>query len=145
MTWTPPRRVPFGRTENGIDRFVPTLAVDPATSGARASVAIAAYSAVQADGCVPCEGVDAFLVTSVDGGRTWQPPRRINAESMSPTWVAETSLGRMLADYISVSFVGGRPVPVLSVAAEPQAGEFRQAIFATTRVAPTAVHGRPWR
>jgi hypothetical protein len=25
------------------------------------------------------------------------------------------------------------------VAAEPQAGEFRQAIFATTRVAPTAV------
>ena len=135
VTWTMPRRVPFGRTESGQDRFVPALAVDPATSGARARVAIAAYSAVQAQGCVPCEAVDAFLVTSVDGGRTWQPPQRINAESMSPTWLAETSLGRMLADYISVSFVGGRPVPVLSLAAEPGGGRFRQAIFATTRVA----------
>ena len=139
VTWTSPRRVPFGRTETGLDRFVPALAVDPATSGARARVAIAAYSAVQAQGCVPCEAVDAFLVTSVDGGRTWQQPQRINAESMSPTWIAETNLGRMLADYISVSFIGGRPVPVLSLAAEPAGGRFRQAIFATTRVASPGV------
>jgi RTX calcium-binding nonapeptide repeat (4 copies) len=89
VTWTTPRRVPFGPTETGLDRFVPALAVDPATTGARAGVAIAAYSAVQAQGCVPCEAVDAFLVTSVDGGRTWQPPQRLNAESMSPSWVAE--------------------------------------------------------
>ena len=39
----------------------------------------------------------------------------------------------MLADYISVSYVGGRPVPVLSLATEPVAGELRQSIYATTR------------
>ncbi len=53
---------------------------------------------------------------------------------MPLTWIADTGLGRMLADYISVSFVGGRPVPVLSLAGEPAAGEFRQSIFAATRV-----------
>ena len=53
---------------------------------------------------------------------------------MPLAWLADTGLGRMLGDYISISFVGGRPVPVLSLAAEPESGEFRQAIFATTRV-----------
>lgn len=135
VAWTAPRLVPFGRADAPVDRFVPALAVDPATSGARARVAIAAYSAVQAQGCAGCEVIDAFLVTSVDGGRGWQAPQRLNAEPMPLAWVAETSLGRMLADYISVSFVGGRAVPVLSLVAQPQAGELRQAIFATTRVA----------
>ena len=132
--WTPPRRVPFGPAEAAVDRFVPAIAVDPATSGVRARVAIAAYSVTQAQGCRDCELVDAFLIGSGDGGRTWRAPRRLNAESMPLSWVANTSLGRMLADYISVSYVGGRPVPVLSLAAEPVSGEFRQAIFASTRV-----------
>ncbi len=48
-------------------------------------------------------------------------------------WVADTGLGRMLADYVSVSYVGGRPVPVLSLATEPEGGDLRQSIYATTR------------
>ena len=75
-----------------------------------------------------------ILIGSSDGGRTWQAPQRLNAESIALDWVAETGLGRMLADYISVSYVGGRPVAVLSLAAEPVRGELRQAIFASTRV-----------
>jgi RTX calcium-binding nonapeptide repeat (4 copies) len=134
IDWTPPRLVPFGPAEVALDRFVPAVAVDPATSAAGARVAIAAYSVTQAQGCRNCEVVDAFLISSGNGGRTWRAPHRLNAESMQLAWVAETGLGRMLADYISVSFVGGRPIPVLSLAAEPEAGEFRQAIFATTRV-----------
>ena len=134
VAWTPPRRVPIGTAEAAVDRFVPALAVDPATSGSRARLAITAYSVTQAQGCRDCELVDAFLIGSRDGGRTWRAPRRLNAESMPLSWVANTSLGRMLADYISVSYVGGRPVPVLSLAAEPVSGEFRQAIFASTRV-----------
>ena len=42
------------------------------------------------------------------------PPLRLNTTSMSTHWIAATSLGPMLADYISVSYVEGRPVPVLT-------------------------------
>ena len=62
---------------------------------------------------------------------------RLNTSSMSTHWIAATSLGPMLADYISVSYVEGRPVPVLSLAAEPEGGfgsSFRQAIFAGTTI-----------
>ena len=135
VAWTAARRVPLGGPAAGaVDRFVPALAVDPATSGARTRLAITAYTVTQAQGCAGCEVVDAFLVRSSDGGRTWRAPVRLNAESMPLTWIADTGLGRMLADYISVSFVGGRPVPVLSLAGEPAAGGFRQSIFAATRV-----------
>ena len=132
--WSAPRRVPFGRADVALDRFVPAVAVDPTALGRRARIAITAYSVTQAQGCSGCEVVDAFLISSSDGGTTWQAPLRLNAESMPLAWVADSGLGRMLGDYISISFVGGRPVPVLALAAEPEVGEFRQAVFATTRV-----------
>jgi hypothetical protein len=132
VTWTQPRRVPFGPVEAAVDRFVPGLAVDPEARG-RGSVAIVAYAATQSHGCAGCQLVDAHLVRSDDGGATWRAPVRLNAESIPLDWVADTGLGRMLADYISVSYVGGRPVPVLSLATEPVGGRLRQSIYATTR------------
>jgi hypothetical protein len=96
-------------------------------------VAIVAYTATQSHGCAGCQLVDAHLVRSDDGGATWRAPVRLNAESIPLDWVADTGLGRMLADYISVSYVGGRPVPVLALATEPVGGRLRQSIYATTR------------
>jgi hypothetical protein len=40
----------------------------------------------------------------------------------------------MLGDYVATAFVNGRAVPVFALAAEPQSGSLRQAIFA--RVPP---------
>jgi hypothetical protein len=137
VTWSQPRYVPIGAPSAPVHRFVPGLAVDPATRGAGARLAVAAYTVSKAQGCVDCETIDAYLVTSANGGRTWRPPLRLNTSSMSTHWIAATSLGPMLADYISVSYVGGRPVPVLSLAAEPEGGfdsSFRQAIFAGTTI-----------
>ena len=134
MTWTPPRRVPFGPAAAAVDHVAPAIAVATGTSGARARLAITAYAVTQAQGCRRCELIDAILVTSANGGRTWQARQRLNAESMQLQWVADTALGRMLGDYISTSYVGGRPMPVISLADEPQGDEFRQAIFATTRL-----------
>jgi hypothetical protein len=133
IAWTPPRRVPFGPAEVAVDRFVPAVAVDPAAR-ARGSVAIVAYSVTQSHGCIDCQLVDASLIRSADGGATWRAPVRLNAESIPLGWVADTGLGRMLADYLSVSYVGGRPVPVISLATEPAGGELRQSIYATTRM-----------
>jgi hypothetical protein len=134
IAWSTPRRVPFAAAGDARDWFVPAVAVDPATAGGRARVAITAYSVTQPRGCPSCQVVDAYLVRSVDGGRSWLPPARLNAESVPLEWVAETGLGRMLGDYISTSFVGGRPVPVLSLADAPVAGKLKQAVFASTRV-----------
>ena len=45
-------------------------------------------------------------------------------------WIAQTGIGRMLADYVSASWTGGRTVAVFSLADEPVGGGFRQATFA---------------
>jgi hypothetical protein len=46
-------------------------------------------------------------------------------------WLADGGLGRMVGDYISTSYAGGRAIPVVSLAVEPTDPEtFRQAIFA---------------
>jgi BNR repeat-like domain/RTX calcium-binding nonapeptide repeat (4 copies) len=134
IAWSTPRRVPFAPVGAARDWVVPAVAVDTTTSGARARLAVAAYSVTPPQGCPSCQVVDAYLVRSSDGGRRWRPPVRLNAESVPLDWVADTGLGRMFGDYISTSFVGGRPVPVLSLADAPFGGELRQAIFASTRV-----------
>ena len=74
------------------------------------------------------------MVTSADGGRTWSLPARLNVLSMPPFWMADTSLGRMVGDYVSVSWSRGRPIGIFSLAFPPSGGLFRQSIFAATRV-----------
>ena len=43
-----------------------------------------------------------------------------------------TTLGRMLADYIGVSWSGARPLVVYALASPPKQDEFRQAIYAAS-------------
>ena len=136
VTWTEPVGVPTGGSESSLDYFLPALAVDPATAGRKARVAVLYYSLNPPNVCNPvgiCLAADVALVTSSDGGTTWTPPQRLNAVSMPLNWLADTSLGPMLGDYFSVSWVRGRPVPVFSLATEPSGGLFHQATFATVR------------
>jgi hypothetical protein len=128
--WSTPQRVPFPATPD-LSWFVPGLAARPSTSGPRAQLVVAAYAAGRAYGCQYCATIDAFAITSQDGGRTWSVPRRLNAEPMQVLWLADTGPGRMLGDYISTSFAGGSPLAVVSLAARPELDEYRQAIFAT--------------
>ena len=117
--------------------FLPALAVDPATSGTKARLALLYHSMSPSHICDPtagCLAIDVRMVTSTNGGRSWTAPRRLNAFSMPPFWMADTSLGRMLGDYFSVSWVRGRPIAVFSLAFEPIGGLYRQSIFATTRL-----------
>ncbi len=133
LTWSETKRVPIeGRTRD-IDHFVPGIAVEPSTSGARARIAVAYHSVPHTcNFAFHCgSGVGVGVIASPDGGRTWERAERLNAVSMDILWMPNTSLGRMLADYISVSWAGGRPIPVFALASEPPGeGEFRQAIFA---------------
>ena len=135
VTWTAPRRVPIDPTGSGVDHFVPGLGVDPTTSGAGARLAIAYYSFPVA-GCVRAScRLSAGIIVSRDGGASWGRPQALNARGMPLAWIAATSLGRMVGDYISTSWVAGRPVPLFSLATAPSGqSPFRQSIFAARGV-----------
>jgi hypothetical protein len=137
VSWSAPTAVPVGPDDGSLFYFLPALAVDPATAGARARLALLYHSMGPSRTCDPafgCFQVDVKLTTSADGGSTWSPPQQLNALPMLPAWMADTSLGRMLGDYVSVSWSRGRPVPVFSLASVPAGDTLRQAIFATTRL-----------
>ena len=117
QTWQPPAQVAAVRGE----AFVPGIAVS--RDGSRVAVVFHVQTA---------EGVEIWLIESRDGGGTWRRPRLLSAEPMPLDWIVSTDIGRMLADYISVSYVAGRPVPVFALASEPAGDALRQAIFAAT-------------
>ena len=112
-TWSAPTRVTSGRNV-----VLPTIGVEPGSG----RLAIA-YYVIQPD------GIDAELVTSTDGVR-WSAPQRLNPRRMPLAWLPDTTLGRMLADYIGVSWSRGRPLVVYALASPPKQDEFRQAIYA---------------
>ncbi|MDQ3777471.1 MAG: hypothetical protein M3310_01180, partial [Actinomycetota bacterium] len=62
--------------------------------------------------------LDAGFIASPNGGRTWRPPRRLNAQTMRLGWAAQAG-GAMLADYISTSWAGGRAIAILPFASPP--------------------------
>ena len=112
-TWSAPTRVTSGRNV-----VLPTIGVEPGSG----RLAIAYY-------VIQPNGIDAELVTSTDGVR-WSTPQRLNPRRMPLAWLPETTLGRMLADYIGVSWSRGRPLIVYALASPPKQDEFRQAIYA---------------
>jgi hypothetical protein len=47
-------------------------------------------------------------------------------------WIARTSLGPMVGDYISTSFAGGRAVPVFALATAPRDATLHEAMFSAS-------------
>jgi hypothetical protein len=134
-TWTAPVKLPLGESGTVLE-FIPAVAVDPATSGKTAHLAVAYYTmklparcALFVPGCA--EQLDAWLVESKTGGASWSKPRRLNTQSMLLDWLADTTLGPMVGDYIAVSYAGGRPIAFVSLAEPPPSSyELSQAVFA---------------
>jgi hypothetical protein len=121
IQWSAPARIPTGAVRDGTHDVVPGLAADPERAG---RLALAWYR------LQPGGGIDAFFVRSSNSGATWTRPRRLNTETMTRQWIAQTTLGPMLGDYISTSFAGGTPVAVLALASRPSAGRLDEAIYA---------------
>lgn len=127
QTWTPP--APITAPSTALTQFVPGIAVDPATRGSTAHLALAYYTETQCAAGSTCPHIDAWLVRSTNGGATWSAPQRLDAVPMQVDWLPVAG-GHFLGDYISTSFVAGRAVPVYALAVAPWGGKLREAIMA---------------
>jgi hypothetical protein len=124
--WSNAQRLPLG---SGISRnfTLPDLAVDPASAN---RLALSYYV------LTPAGLLDTFLVTSRTAGRTWSKPRRLNPQRMRLTWLAQTSSGRMVGDYMGTVFSGARVVAVHVQARAPRAGTLNEALYAASLPRP---------
>ncbi len=138
LVWTQPARIALTPTSSTQEDFLPGLAADPLQPGRLGLV----YAYYLAGSCArgSCLLGTAF-VSSGDGGASWSAPQRLDAQPVALDWLARTTQGRMLGDYLATSFAGGRVVPVFALAAPPLAGRFREGIFAASLPAMPAPHG----
>jgi hypothetical protein len=106
-TWSPVSRIPIDPIGSNIDHFIPGLAVDRTTAGASTTLALTYYSE-QPAGCtgLTCE-IQAGFTASLDNGKTWSAPQKLGSP-MQLGWIAPTTQGAMVGDYISTSFVAGQ-------------------------------------
>ncbi|HET9323893.1 MAG TPA: sialidase family protein [Gaiellaceae bacterium] len=121
VAWSQPTRVPTRPRGSRAHYVLPGLGVDTANTG-RIAIAYYAYG--------PGPLLDAGFVSSANGGRTWRPARRLNAQTMRLGWIADAG-GAMVGDYISTSWAGGRAVSVLALASPTTGGGLDQPLFAT--------------
>lgn len=126
--WTKPVRVPIDAVTSGFDHFIPGLGVDPATAGATAKLGLTYYFYRNAACGTSCQ-LEVGYLQSADGGSTWSTPTDV-AGPFSVSLCPDTSHGRMVGDYISTSWIGGRAFGAFAVAQAPSNGyAFDQAIY----------------
>jgi len=136
--WTAPVRIPLRKTAAGVDvsYFLPAIAVAPKTTGKTAKLAVAFYSLRLRNGCavfVPgcTKQVEAWLVRSNDGGKTWGAAKLLSTTPMQLVWLASTTRGQMIGDYVTVSWAGGKPWAIVPLATQSPLG-LSQSVHAAT-------------
>jgi hypothetical protein len=97
-SWSAVSRVPIDATNSGIDHFIPGLAVNKSTLGSTAQLGITYYFYPSGS-----TQLSVGFVSSSNAGSAWTAPQTV-ASGMPSTWVASTSQGRMVGDYISTSY-----------------------------------------
>jgi hypothetical protein len=128
IDWTKPARIPIDDATSSADHFIPGLAVDPATTGSTAHLALTYYFYPSAVCGTSCQ-LEVGYISSPDGGAHWGTSTQL-AGPMALSDIAETSQGRMVGDYISTSFSGGAAVTMFSVGRPRTATTFDQAMYA---------------
>jgi BNR repeat protein len=118
--WSPVSRIPLDPVGSNVDHFIPGLAVNSTTAGATTQLALTYYF----DTNPSCTGltcqIQVGFASSLDNGQTWSAPQTLSAP-MQLGWLAPTTQGAMVGDYISTSFVAGqqRVVGALAIGHPP--------------------------
>jgi Neuraminidase (sialidase) len=131
VTWTSPARIPEDSRNSTVDHFIPGIDADKNTSGSTAHLALAYYSYPVSNCTVTTCRLNVNYMSSANGGATWTVTRRI-AGGMQLSRLPYTTLGYMVGDYISTSYVKGKAFPVFAVASAKVGGMFNEAIYTIT-------------
>ena len=116
--WSKVTRIPLDPVGSGVDHFIPGLAVDRSTSGSSAHLVVTFYYYPKANCTASTCQLNVGFSTSSDGGAKWTSNTHL-AGPMTLSWLPNTNQGRMVADYISTSFVGSSAFPAFAVARAP--------------------------
>jgi hypothetical protein len=143
VNWTDAARVPIDSVTSGADHFIPGLAVDPATSGDGADLALTYYFYPDATCTGGCR-LQAGYISSPNGGATWGDPIELT-EAMSLSDIAQTSQGPMVGDYISTSISGGSATTVIAVGLPHVGNVFDEAMYVPTSKLPIATTAQATR
>jgi hypothetical protein len=131
VTWTAPARIPIDSAASTVDHFIPGLAVNAATSGSSAQLALTYYFYPDAACGSACQ-LSVGYISSPDGGAHWGAATQL-AGPMTLDEIAQTSQGPMVGDYISTSFAGGGVTTVFAVGRPTgSATTFDEAMYAPT-------------
>jgi hypothetical protein len=129
VNWSGLSRVPI---DLGVDHFIPGLAVDQSTSGSGAHLGLSFYYYPNAACSVSTCQLDAAFISSSDGGGHWGGEVPLTGP-MNLTWLALTTQGYMVGDYISTSFLSGAAFPVVaSSGAGTPTQKLNEATFTTS-------------
>jgi len=118
VSWTAPVRVPVDAGTSAVDHFIPGIGIDPATMGAGAHIGLTYYYFPNASCTLATCQLFAGFVGSQDGGATWTTPLTLTGP-LNLAWLAQTSQGPMVGDYIATAFAAGHPVGIFAVANAP--------------------------
>jgi len=141
--WSAVSRVPIDAIGGGVDHFIPGLAVDKSTSGSTADVGLSFYFYPNANCTVSTCQLDTGFISSSDGGAHWGGKQQL-AGPMTLSWLAFTTQGFMVGDYISTSFSGGLAFPVIAVAsAGTPTQNLQESMFVTSTGLAVATGGAP--
>ena len=113
--WTAPVGIPIDAVTSTVDHFIAAIAVDPATSGGSAHLALTYYFYPIATCTSATCQLNVGFVSSSDGGNTWSSPTTL-AGPMSLAWLPSTSSGVMVGDYLSTAYSNGQAHAVFAVA-----------------------------
>jgi hypothetical protein len=119
-TWSPVRRIPLDPVGSNVDHFIPGLAVSRTSAGGHTQLALTYYFDTNPSCSGPTCQIQAGFASSLDNGQTWSAPH-ILSHPMQIGWLAPTTQGRMVGDYISTSFLAGqqRVVGVFAIGHPP--------------------------
>ena len=132
VTWSAITRVPIDATNSGRDHFIPGLAVDRSTSGGTAHLVLTYYFYPVSNCSQSTCQLDIGTISSTTGAATWGAATQV-AGPMTVTWLASTTQGFMVGDYISTSFnASGTAHGVFAVATAPSGSVFNEAMFTTS-------------
>jgi hypothetical protein len=131
VTWSAVTQVPIDAPTSASDHFIPGLAVDASTSGSTAKLGLAYH--YYPNGSCDSSSCQLFVgsISSTDGGATWSPAGQL-AGPMALPWLASTTQGFMVGDYISTSFSGGVAHPLFALGKPPAGGLFDEAMNTAT-------------